>query len=145
MTVWFLVYELTNIPHNIYKFLIPLGKGSSPLSIANALVWIVSFLLVRILWGTYATIVYMTDLYSLRNVPITIEALGKEKFAVVERLREKGLEPSAVGTPVLVWCTWCAVVLAGLNYLWFYLIVKTTIKKVSSRHTSESTSDKKSK
>ena len=133
MTVWFLVYELTNIPHNVYKLLIPLGKGLSPLSIANAVIWIVSFLFVRILWGTYATISYMMDLYSLWEKPMTIETLGRDEFAVVETLRDRGLDPRPVGVSVLAWCTACAIVLTGLNYYWFYLIVETTLRKISQK------------
>ncbi|KAK4446371.1 TLC domain-containing protein [Podospora aff. communis PSN243] len=131
MTAWFLVYEVTNVPHNIYRFLARLGKGTSRASVANAVVWIVLFFVFRIVWGTYATVVYMRSTYAVWKTPLTLEALGVEEYAVVERLEAEGLKPGNIGTVVMALTMLAGVTLASLNYVWFYLIVKTTVRRVT--------------
>ena len=131
LTAWFLVYEMTNPPHNVYRFLSRLGRGNSRLSVANAVVWIVLFFVFRIVWGSYATVVYMGSTYAVWKTPLTREALGESEYAVVERLRAEGLEPRNIGTFVMVLTMLAGVTLASLNYMWFYLIVKITARRIS--------------
>ncbi|KAK0631368.1 TLC domain-containing protein [Immersiella caudata] len=85
MTAWFLVYEVTNVPHNVYRFLVRLGRGDSMLSVGNAVVWILLFFVFRIVWGTYATVAYMWSTWMVWRTPLTREGLGEVEFAVVER------------------------------------------------------------
>ena len=131
LTAWFLVYEITNPPHNVYRFLSRLGRGNSKLSVANAIVWIVLFFVFRIVWGSYATVVYMRSTYAVWKTPLTRDALGESEYAVVERLKAEGLEPRNIGSFAMVLTMLAGVTLASLNYVWFYLIVKTTARRIS--------------
>ncbi|KAK5996100.1 putative TLC domain-containing C17A2.02c-like protein [Cladobotryum mycophilum] len=137
MTPWFLLYELTNISQNMYRFLARLGKGTSGASVANAIVWIVTFFFTRILWGTYATFVCCHDVFVMSRTALTAKDLGVTEFASLERLRAKGLDPWPPSVFMVGWVYARGIALAALNFIWFYLIVKTTAKKLAAKNAAK--------
>jgi hypothetical protein len=103
----------------------------SKVSVANALLWIASFFASRVVFGTFVSARRIHDQWRLWGTPLTIEKLGEQEFAALERLRAQGLSPMPLTTWTFFWSMAGFVVLNGLNYIWFFMIVRTTMRKLN--------------
>ncbi|KXJ93935.1 TLC domain-domain-containing protein [Microdochium bolleyi] len=122
----FLAFEVTNIPHNVYRMSKVLGH--SYMAHLNSASWIVLFFLFRIVYGTYASFAISRDfvklwqLQSVSGLPKT-RTFSASQAAMVE---DQTLMVRPIPYWVIVWCLICTVVLATLNFSWFYKISRST-------------------
>lgn len=68
---------------------------------------------------------------------MTLQDLGAEEFAAYKRLQKDNLQPGPVAAWAFVCTLMATAILQCLNYLWFYLIITTTIRKLSTKNKKE--------
>lgn len=86
----------------------------------NAYLWILTFITVRLIWGTFLTLSVFHDLWFLIFTPFTPEALWPEEWAAVVRLRDEGVSPGRVPWWALVWTLTCGTAQMSLNFNCFF-------------------------
>jgi len=108
--------------------------ATARISVVNAIIWIILFFASRILLGTIMTYLYMVDLFKIWRTSFSIEALGESEYAKILMLRQKGFNPQPVNDAWVLACVASAAILTVLNWAWFYMIISTTIRRVSGRN-----------
>jgi hypothetical protein len=126
----YLIYEVTNIPQGFYRFFSKLGLETSGLSIANAVVWILSFGAIRVVQGTYVTALVMQDLWAIYHMSLTKDELSAADWAAFQELSRNGIPPEPVSLATVLFWFVCGSILVCLNFMWFYLLIRTVIRKL---------------
>ena len=108
-----------------------LGKGTSRLSILNAVVWVLLFFVFRIVLGTYSSVALAVDVFRVWRTPFTPEGLKPIDYDALLALRGQGFDPAPPNWAVAAGRVASPAVLSVLNYFWFYKIVTTMARKLS--------------
>ncbi|KAK9423699.1 hypothetical protein SUNI508_13948 [Seiridium unicorne] len=100
----YLIYEVTNIFQGAYRIFTKLELETSGPSVFNAVVWILSFGVIRVVQGTYVTVLVIWDLWVISNMSLTKDELSAADWAAFQELSRNGMRPEPVSlATVLFW------------------------------------------
>ncbi|KAG0646331.1 putative TLC domain-containing [Hyphodiscus hymeniophilus] len=121
-----LLYELSNIPLNLHRFMIKLGMEGSRAQLINGIFLVVTFLSVRIIYGSYTMYWLFSDIYRAVT-ETTYEPMVYSTGGKAWQLKT----PLQLPMWIVVMHLLAETTIFVLNYVWFYKMVNLLLRRIA--------------